>query len=92
MGADQASSTLLDITIKSLKRQGHEVDAEELAALREKVAGNYEQQTDIRYAAARGWVDAILDPLETRDVLIQSLEVVTRHVEPEPFRLGVFQV
>jgi acetyl-CoA carboxylase carboxyltransferase component len=92
MGADQATSTLLDITVKSLERGGHEVDAKELAALRDRVRGDYERQTDVRYGAARGWIDAIIDPTETRSVLIQSLEVVTRHVEPEPFKLGVFQV
>ena len=36
--------------------------------------------------------DAILDPVDTRDVLIQSLEIVTRHADKEPLRLGVFQV
>jgi acetyl-CoA carboxylase carboxyltransferase component len=92
MGADQATSTLLDITVASLKRQGHEVDAAELAELRDKIKGTYDRQTDVRYGAARGWVDAIIDPADTRDVLIMSLEVATRVADPEPFRLGVFQV
>jgi acetyl-CoA carboxylase carboxyltransferase component len=92
MGGDQATSTLLDITVASLKRQGHEVDAAELAALRDKVKGDYDRQMDVRYGAARGWVDAIIDPAETRDVLIQSLEVATRHADDVPFRTGVFQV
>jgi acetyl-CoA carboxylase carboxyltransferase component len=92
MGADQATGTLLDITIKSLERQGHKVDAAELTRLRDQVKGDYERQTDVRYAAARGWVDAILDPVNTRDLLIFALETVTRHLGDEPFRLGVFQV
>jgi acetyl-CoA carboxylase carboxyltransferase component len=92
MGGEQATSTLLDVTIKSLERQGHKIDAEELAQLRDKVKGDYERQMDIRYAAARGWVDAILDPADTRDVLIHALETVTRRAGDEPFRLGVFQV
>ncbi len=92
MGAEQATSTLLDVTVKSLERQGHQIDSAELAQLRDKVKSDYERQMDIRYGAARGWVDAILDPLDTRDVLIQSLEIVTRHASDEPFRLGVFQV
>jgi 3-methylcrotonyl-CoA carboxylase beta subunit len=92
MGGEQATSTLLDITVQSLKRQGHEVDAEEMAALRDKVKGDYDQQTDVRYGAARGWVDAIIDPAETRSVLITALEVATRHATDEPFRLGVYQV
>jgi acetyl-CoA carboxylase carboxyltransferase component len=92
MGAEQATSTLLEITIKSLERQGQAVDAEELTRLREQVRGDYERQTDVRYAAARGWVDKIIDPARTRDELIFALELATRHAESEPFRLGVFQV
>ncbi|REJ96830.1 MAG: acyl-CoA carboxylase subunit beta [Planctomycetota bacterium] len=92
MGSDQATSTLLDITVKSLQRQGHDVDAEELATLRDKVKGDYDRQTDVRHGASRGWVDAIIDPAETRDTLTLALEVATRHVEIEPFRVGVFQV
>jgi acetyl-CoA carboxylase carboxyltransferase component len=92
MGADQATSTLLDITVKSLDRQGHAVDAAELAALRDKVKGDYERQTDVRYGAARGWIDRIIDPARTREELIFALETATRHAENEPYRLGVFQV
>jgi 3-methylcrotonyl-CoA carboxylase beta subunit len=92
MGAGQAADTLLDVAVKSLQRQGENVDAAELEKLRETVTADYLRQTDVRYAAARGWVDAILDPATTRESLILALEVATRHVEPEPFRLGVFQV
>ena len=92
MGGDQATSTLLEITVKSLKRQGDEVDAAELEEMRRKVKGDYDRQMDVRYGAARGWLDAILDPAQTRDTLILALETVTRHASDEPFRLGVFQV
>jgi acetyl-CoA carboxylase carboxyltransferase component len=92
MGSDQATSTLLDVTVKSLERQGHAVDAAELADLRNQVKESYDRQMDVRYAAARGWVDKIIDPAQTREALIVALETSTRHAEPEPFRLGVFQV
>ncbi|MDA7978340.1 MAG: acyl-CoA carboxylase subunit beta [Pirellulales bacterium] len=92
MGAAQATNTLLDITLRSIKRQGEEIDEGEITTLREKVAGDYERQTDVRYAAARGWVDAIIDPAKTRDTLIYSLECSTRHADDEPFRVGVYQV
>lgn len=92
MGGEQATSTLLDVTIKSLERQGQKIDAEELGRLRNQVRSDYERQTDARYAAARGWVDRIIDPAQTREELIFALEIATRHAEPEPFRLGVFQV
>jgi acetyl-CoA carboxylase carboxyltransferase component len=82
----------LDITVKSLERQGDQVDTDQLRALKEKVQSAYECQTDVRYAAARGWIDAIIDPAETRKVLIQTLEVATRYASDEPYRLGVFQV
>jgi 3-methylcrotonyl-CoA carboxylase beta subunit len=92
MGSDQATSTLLDITIKSLKRQGDDIDSEQLAELRARVKTDYERQTDVRYGAARGWVDAIIDPVDTRQTLITALEVATRHAADEPYKLGVFQV
>ena len=92
MGGDQATSTLLDITVKSLERQGHAVDAKELAELRERVKGDYDRAMDVRHGAARGWVDRIIDPAQTREELIFALETVTRHAEQEPYRLGVFQV
>jgi 3-methylcrotonyl-CoA carboxylase beta subunit len=92
MGGEQATSTLLDVTVKSLERGGHDVDARELAELRDKVRGNYDRAMDVHYGAARGWVDAIIDPAKTRDTLIISLEVATRHAENEPFKVGVFQV
>jgi acetyl-CoA carboxylase carboxyltransferase component len=92
MGADQATSTLLDITVRSLQRQGRQVDADELAELRDKIRGDYDRQTDVRYGAARGWVDAIIDPAETREILTFALEVATRHAEERPLQWGVFQV
>lgn len=92
MGPGQATNTLLEVMVASLKKQGQQIDADELERLREQVAGDYERQTDVRYAAARGWVDAILDPAETRGVLIESLAIATRHASDEPFRVGVYQV
>jgi acetyl-CoA carboxylase carboxyltransferase component len=92
MGPAQATNTLLDVMVASLKKKGHEPDAAELESLRAQVSADYERQTDVRYAAARLWVDGILDPAATRDVLIQSLEISTRHASDEPYRVGVYQV
>jgi 3-methylcrotonyl-CoA carboxylase beta subunit len=92
MGGYQAANTLLDITVAAMRREGKSPDADELEQLREKIAASYEEQTDVRYAAARGWVDAIIDPTSTRDVLIQALQIVTRHDEGRSFRTGVLQV
>lgn len=92
MGGDQAAETLLDIQVQSLKRAGREPDADELAALRDRVKAAYLEQTDIHYAAARLWVDAIIQPEETRAFLVRALTVVTRHDDGRPFHTGVFQV
>jgi acetyl-CoA carboxylase carboxyltransferase component len=92
MGGEQAASTLLDITVSAMKRAGHEPDAAELEELRKKVEASYEEQTDVRYAAARLWVDKIIMPAETRDAVLLALEVATRFDEGKPFKTGVLQV
>jgi acetyl-CoA carboxylase carboxyltransferase component len=92
MGAEQAAGTLLDITISALRRAKHEPDAAELEQLRKKVEESYREQTDVRYAAARLWVDKILDPAETRPALLLALEIATRHDDGRPFKTGVLQV
>jgi len=92
MGGDQAASTLLDITVTALRRGGHEPDADELEELRRKVEASYDQQTDIRYGAARLWVDKILPPAQSRAALLLALEVATRYDDGREFRTGVLQV
>jgi acetyl-CoA carboxylase carboxyltransferase component len=92
MGGEQAASTLLDITVSALRRGGHEPDAQELEELRRKVEASYAEQTDVRYAAARLWVDKILDPEETRAALLTAQAVATRHDDGRKFCTGVLQV
>lgn len=92
MGSNQAAGTLLEIEIAALRRTGQTPDADELDQLRQRIVSSYDQQTDIRHAAARGWVDEIVAPAETRSALIAALTVATRHADPEPFRTGVLQV
>ncbi|VTR94895.1 methylcrotonoyl- carboxylase : Acetyl-CoA carboxylase, carboxyltransferase component (Subunits alpha and beta) OS=Singulisphaera acidiphila (strain ATCC BAA-1392 / DSM 18658 / VKM B-2454 / MOB10) GN=Sinac_6119 PE=4 SV=1: Carboxyl_trans [Gemmata massiliana] len=92
MGGNQAASTLLDVQVQALKRAGKDPDADELAALRDKVKASYDEQTDIRYAAARLWVDAIVQPENTRAALLTALAVATRIDEGKPFKTGVLQV
>jgi acetyl-CoA carboxylase carboxyltransferase component len=92
MGGDQAAGTLLDVQVQALKRQGKEPDADELAALRDKVKASYDEQTDIRYAAARLWVDAIVQPEQSRAALLTAVEVATRFDSGRAFKTGVLQV
>ena len=65
---------------------------EELEELRAKVKQSYEEQTDIRYGAAHGWVDAIIQPHETRNILAQVLPYVSRPTPKGQFHTGVIQV
>ena len=92
MGGDQAASTLLDVQVQAMKRGGREPDAVELAALRDKVKASYDEQTDIRYGAARLWVDAILAPEATRATLLEAVAIATRYDDGRAFKTGVFQV
>ncbi len=92
MGADQAASTLLDISINAMRRAGHEPDAEELEDLRRTIEASYQEQTDVRYAAARLWVDRIISPAESRQALLTALAIATRYDDGRPFRTGVLQV
>ncbi len=91
MGAAQASDTVFSV-LKKARERDKKASTEELEELREKVKGDYEQQTDIRYGAARGWVDAIIQPHETRDVLTRLLTYVTRPTPAAHFHTGVIQV
>jgi acetyl-CoA carboxylase carboxyltransferase component len=93
MGADQASDTLFSILKRAREnKKGKDNGVEDLEKLREQVKANYQAQTDIRYAAARGWVDAIIQPELTRDVLIRCLKYVTRPTPSAKFHTGVLQV
>jgi 3-methylcrotonyl-CoA carboxylase beta subunit len=94
MGAEQASETLFSILSRAQSRKGKaDSDNGDLDALKKQVRDNYAAQTDIRYAASRGWVDAIIQPEKTREVLIQSLKLVTRPpAKGARFHTGVLQV
>jgi 3-methylcrotonyl-CoA carboxylase beta subunit len=91
MGGDQAAGTLVEIKIKQFERAGKKVSEKEKEALSEDIRSTYEHQTDPRYAAARLWVDAILDPAETRQALIWALEAAALNPEVREFKTGVIQ-
>jgi len=92
MGAGAAADTMLDVRRRQDQRTGHNRDEADLRQLHAELRATYDRQTDIRYGAARGWVDAIIPPHQTRDVLAHSLRLVTRPPPPGGFRAGVFQV
>ena len=92
MGAAQASDTVFSILARARERGDKKTTHEELDELRKKVKQSYEEQTDIRYGAARGWVDAIVQPHETREALVQLLQYVSRPMPKARFHTGVIQV
>src|SRR5437867_3381110 len=92
MGAAQASDTVFSILARAKERGDKKAAPEELEDLRAKVKASYEEQTDIRYGAARGWIDAIIQPHETRDVLMGLLRYVSRPPAKGRFHTGVIQV
>jgi 3-methylcrotonyl-CoA carboxylase beta subunit len=91
MSGDSAAGTLVEIKVKQLQREGKKLSAGELEELRESVRASYEHQSDPRYAAARLWVDAILDPAHTREALIWALEAAALNPEVREFKTGVLQ-
>jgi acetyl-CoA carboxylase carboxyltransferase component len=91
MGASQAAETLLALRVRDAERSGKKLAAEEIAELRESIRSRYAEQTDIRYAAARGWVDAVIAPHETRQWLAAALALLPTSGF-ETFRTGVLQV
>ncbi len=91
MGGDAAASTLVEIKLKQLEREGKKVDEKQKKELYESVRATYEHQTDPRYAAARLWVDAIIDPARTRDALTWALETAALNHEIREFKTGVLQ-
>jgi acetyl-CoA carboxylase carboxyltransferase component len=91
MSGDAAAGTLADIKTKQLEREGKKLSEAGLAELRDSVRTAYEEQTDPRYAAARLWVDAIIDPAHTRDALMWSLEAAALNTEIREFKTGVLQ-
>src|SRR5213594_4019208 len=91
MSGDAAAGTLVEIKLKQLEREGKKVDEKVKKELYDSVRATYEHQTDPRYAAARLWVDAIIDPAHTRDALITALEAAALNPEIREFKTGVLQ-
>jgi len=91
MGGDAAAGTLVEIRIKQLEREGKKLSDKDKKDLRDSTRKTYEHQTDPRYAAARLWVDAIIDPAHTREALIWALEAASLNPEVKEFKTGVLQ-
>jgi len=91
MGGEQASKVLKQIRVRQLEKQGEELSDEEEQELLSRIRDRYKEQTTPYYAAARLWVDALIDPVDTRDWLSRGLDVVDHKPTLERFNPGVIQ-
>lgn len=92
MGGDQAAKTLLQIQVSNLKAKGKEVSPEAEQELLGRIRASYEKQTSPYYAAARLWVDGIIDPMDTRKVISEGIAAANHNPLMDEFKTGVFQV
>ena len=91
MGGSQAAKTLLQIQAASLKAKGEEIDEQKEATLLKDITQRYEAQTTPYYAAARLWVDGIIDPLETRKIISMGIEAADHAPIERAFNPGIIQ-
>jgi 3-methylcrotonyl-CoA carboxylase beta subunit len=91
MGASQATGTLAMIEEKSRERKGQTIDEDTRKSILKAVADSYNEQQDIRHGAARGWVDRIIQPHETRKELSAALDMTSNWDTTRQFRTGVLQ-
>jgi 3-methylcrotonyl-CoA carboxylase beta subunit len=92
MGGEQAAKTLLQIQVSGLRAKGKEIGAEEEKEMLQKIIDQYNTQTTPYYAAARLWVDGIIDPLKTRELISEALAAADHAPIASDMKLGVFQV
>ena len=91
MSGATAANTLVEVKIKQLERAGKKLSDAEKHELHASILATYETQSDPRYAAARLWVDAIIDPVDTRKILITTLEAVSLNADVPRFHPGILQ-
>lgn len=91
MSGASAANTLVEVKIKQLERGGKKLSEAERKDLYESTKATYDAQMDPRYAAARLWVDSVIDPAATRDVLLTALEAVSLSPDVPRFHPGILQ-
>jgi 3-methylcrotonyl-CoA carboxylase beta subunit len=91
MSGASAANTLVEIRVKQLERGGKKLSEKEKQDLLDSIKATYEEQTDCRYAAARLWVDAILDPAKTREAILTALEACALNPDVAKFNVGILQ-
>jgi 3-methylcrotonyl-CoA carboxylase beta subunit len=91
MSGASAATTLVEVRIRQMERGGKHLSEEEKSQVFASIKAAYDEQTDCRYAAARLWVDAIIDPAKTREVLFTALKAAALNPEVAKFHPGVMQ-
>ena len=91
MSGAAAAKTLLQIQVSSLKSKGETITPEAENALLEKITSQYEEQLSPYYAAARLWIDGIIDPLETRKVISMGIEAANHAPIKKRYNVGIIQ-
>jgi acetyl-CoA carboxylase carboxyltransferase component len=91
MGGKQASETLLSIKVQAMEKGGERISKEKQAKLLKEVQDRYEMELDPLFAAARLWVDGIIDPLETREQISRGIEMAACNPDIPKFNPGVIQ-
>jgi acetyl-CoA carboxylase carboxyltransferase component len=92
MSGASAASTLAEVRARQLERGGKALTEAEKAAIYEEIRTTYDAQADPRYGAARLWIDAIIDPAQTRHILIHALEACSLNPDVLRFNPGVLQI
>jgi acetyl-CoA carboxylase carboxyltransferase component len=91
MSGASAANTLVEVRVKQLERGGKTISEEERKGIYDEIKATYDAQADPRYGAARLWIDAIIDPVKTREVLMTALEAASLNSEVARFNPGVLQ-
>jgi 3-methylcrotonyl-CoA carboxylase beta subunit len=91
MSGASAANTLAEVRAKQMERGGKVLSEAEKKALYDEIKSSYDAQADPRYGAARLWIDSIIDPVKTREVLMTALEAASLNPEVARFNPGVLQ-
>jgi acetyl-CoA carboxylase carboxyltransferase component len=91
MGGNQASSVLLDIKLKQVEKSGHKFSDDDKKKLLNDIVTSYDEKSTHLYAAARLWIDEIIDPALTRNYVSMAIEAANDNPEIKKFNPGVIQ-
>lgn len=91
MSGSSAAKTLLQIQVSSMKKKGLEISEEDQEKMLAEITDKYNSQISPYYAASRLWVDGIIDPVDTRDIISKGIEVASHNPNMPPYNVGVIQ-